>query len=173
MFFGVNKGKQRINNAEEYSRKVDVLVTKCDTLIAELSQVRRGCYLMLESIRGLDAVLSKYVEKMNNISLRLESRSVIRKRVVDPVKKHFFKMSLLTDDESQIFCDSANCASLLKQLMDRSLMNEEGGFLSDVLEYVETNRHSIDRLIVASGVAVDGIGGSALISYSQAKQTGV
>jgi len=150
MFLGVNKGKQQLNSAKDYSDQVDVLVEKIITLISELSQIRRACFLISESIEGLNQVMSLHIEKMNEITKRLEERNLFIKKIVDPVKKYLFRLALLTDREIQIFTDSVNCASMLKQLIDKPLMNEEGAFLSDVLEFIEERTPQIKNIIEVS-----------------------
>jgi hypothetical protein len=147
MFLGTNKGKQKLNDANDYSCEVDVLVEKIKTLMMELSQVRRGCYLMSESIKGLSGVLVIQTSKMRNVSTRLESRSALSKHIIDPIKAKIFKVSLLTDEEAQILCDSVNCASLLKQMLDKPLMNEEGAFMSDILSFLEDQKSNVDLMI--------------------------
>jgi hypothetical protein len=147
MFLGSNKGKQKLDDAHNYADEVAVLQEKIKTLIAELSQIRRGCYLMTESLKGLDGVMSVYITKMNQVIYRLNNRPAISKYIIDPIKKNIFRMSLFSEEESQIFCDSVNCASMLKQLIDKPLMNEEGGFMSDVLVYLEAQKTQIDTMI--------------------------
>jgi len=150
MFLGTNKGKQRLNAAKDYSDQVDVLIEKIITLIEELSQVRRGCFLMSGSILGLNHVMAMHTESMRKISERLQRRTMLTKKIIDPIKKHIFRLSLLTDEESQVFTDSVNCASMLKQLIDKPLMNEDGSFLSDVLDFLDKKTPEIDNLIETS-----------------------
>jgi hypothetical protein len=147
MFLGVNNGKQNLNAAKDYSDQIDVLVERVNTLIKELAQIRRGCHIMSESIKGLDGVLSIHIEKMDQITRRLNSRSALAKYIIDPIRKRIFRVSLLTDQEAQIFCDATNCASMLKQLIEKPLMNEEGGFISEVLDFLETKRPVIDKML--------------------------
>lgn len=152
MFLGTSKGKQQFNEAKNYSDQIDVLVEKIITLIEELSQIRRGCFLLHRSILGLNQVMSMHIEKMNQIAERLENRSFFTKNIVDPIKKYVFRLSLLTEEEAQVFTDSANCASVLKQLIDKPLMGEEGAFLSDVLEFFEDKKPRVDAIIETAQV---------------------
>jgi len=147
MFLGVNKGKQQLNASKDYADQVDVLVEKIITLIEELSQIRRGCFLLSGSIQGLNQVMSMHTSKMNQIAERLEKRSLLVKKIVDPIKKYVFRSSLLTEEEAQVFTDSVNCASMIKQLIDKPLMDEDCSFLSDVLGFLEERTPQIENLI--------------------------
>lgn len=147
MFLGTNKGKQQLNEAKNYSDQIDVLVEKIITLIEELSQVRRGCFLLHGSIHALNQVMAIQVESMSSITKRLGDRSFLTKNIIDPVKKHVFRLSLLTEEEAQVFTDSVNCATMLKQLIDKPLMGEDGAFLSDVLEFFDENKPHVEAII--------------------------
>ncbi len=145
MFLGTNKGKQALNEANNYSDEIDVLVEKVTTLIAELSQIRRGCYLMSESIKGLDALLKVYNTEMAKIAYRLEQRSAIAK-FIDPIKNKIFNIDILSTREAEVFATSANIASILNEIIKMPLMNEEGAFISNSLEVLEGNQTMISEL---------------------------
>ncbi len=145
MFLGTNKGKQALNEANNYSDEIDVLVEKVVTLIAELSQIRRGCYLMSESIQGLDALMKIYNIEMDKIAYRLEQRSAISK-FIDPIKNKLFNMDILSTKEANIFSTSANIASMLSEIIRMPLMNEEGAFISNSLEILECNNQEVIEL---------------------------
>jgi uncharacterized membrane protein len=134
MFLGSNHGKQILNNAENYSDQMDVLIERIVTLIEELSQIRRGCYLMSECIQGLDALMQIYNIEMDKISYRLEQRSKLSKFLIDPMKNKIFNISILTNQEAEIFVTSANIASMLSEIIRMPLMNEAGAFISGSLE---------------------------------------
>ena len=146
MFLCSNKGKQALDNANEYYDQIDVVVKKTETVIAELAQIRRGCFLMSEAIKSLDAVLSEQVIEMDKIAYRLQNRSSISKYIIDPIKKRIFNLSLLKKDEVIVFCDAVNSASLLKQLIDKPLMNEKGAFLSEVLDFLDNKKNDISAI---------------------------
>ena len=148
MFLGTNKGKQVLNEAENYSDEIDVLVEKVITLIAELSQIRRGCYLMSESIQGLDALMKIYNTEMDKIAYRLEQRSAISK-FIDPIKNKVFNIDILSTKEAEIFATSANIASMLSEIIKKPLMNEEGAFISSSLEFLEENKVEVETLTLA------------------------
>jgi len=145
MFLGTNKGKQVLNEAENYSDEIDVLVEKVITLIAELSQIRRGCYLMSESIQGLDSLMKVYNIEMDKIAYRLEQRSAISK-FIDPIKNKVFNIDILSTKEAEIFATSANIASMLSEIIKKPLMNEEGAFISNSLEFLEENKVMVETL---------------------------
>lgn len=145
MFLGTNKGKQVLNAAHNYSDEIDVLVEKVITLIAELSQIRRGCYLMSGSIQGLDALMKVYNVEMEKIAYRLEQRSAISK-FIDPIKNKIFNVDILSTKEAEIFATSANIASMLIEIIKMPLMNEKGAFISDSLEVLECNNKEIEEL---------------------------
>lgn len=134
MFIGTNKGKQALNEANNYSDEIDVLVEKVITLIAELSQIRRGCYLMSESIKGLDALMKIYNIEIDKIAYRLEQRSPLSKLVIDPIKNKLFNIDILSSKEAELFSTSANIAPMLSEIIKTPLMNEDGSFISNSLE---------------------------------------
>ncbi|MFA6192973.1 MAG: hypothetical protein WC665_11570 [Sulfurimonas sp.] len=145
MFLGTNKGKQALNEAHNYSDEIDVLVEKVITLIAELSQIRRGCYLMSESIQGLDALMKVYNIEMDKIAYRLEQRSAIAK-FIDPIKNKIFNIDILSTKEAETFATSANIASMLSEIIRMPLIDEEGAFISNSLEVLECNNQEIEEL---------------------------
>ncbi len=146
MFLGMNKGQQALNEAKNHSDEIDVLVEKVITLIAELSQIRRGCYLMGETIRGLDGLMNAYNTEMVKIAYRLEQRSVLSKFFIDPIKNKVFNISLLSEKEAEIFATSANIASMLNEFIKMPLMNEEGAFISNSLEILEGSKQRIEAI---------------------------
>ncbi len=143
MFIGTNKGKQALNEASNYSDETDVLVEKVKTLIAELAQMRRGCYLMSESIEGLSALLKIHNIKMEKIAYRLKQRSFISKFLIDPIKNKIFSIDILSNNENDIFRDSANIAYMLSEIIKTPLMDEEGAFISNSLEVLEDHKSKI------------------------------
>jgi len=145
MFLGTNKGKQALNEANNYSDEIDVLVEKVTTLIAELSQIRRGCYLMSESIQGLDALMKVYNIEMEKIAYRLEQRSAIAK-FIDPIKNKIFNIDILSTKEADIFATSANIASMLSKIIKMPLMDEKGAFISNSLEDLERKNQETEEL---------------------------
>jgi len=146
MFLGTNKGKQALNDANNYSDEIDVLVEKVITLIAELSQIRRGCYIMTESIKGLAALMQMYNIEMDKIAYRLEERTAFTKYFVDPLKNKVFNISILSDKEAEIFATSANIASMLSEIIKKPLMDEEGAFISNSLEELLVLQPQIENM---------------------------
>ena len=76
---------------------------------------------------------------MQTVIERLHQRDRWHKFVIDPVKK-ILNMAILTDEEAAIFRDSANCAYLLKKLLDTPLMNEDGSFFDGAMKSLDTCR---------------------------------
>ncbi len=150
MFLGTNKGKQALNEAKNYSDEIDVLVEKVVTLIAELSQIRRGCFLMSETIIGLDALMKAHNTQMDKIAYRLEHRSSMSKKFIDPIKNKIFNIDILTEQEAETFAASANTASMLSKIIKIPLMNEKGAFISDSLNILEANKEEIAKIQLQS-----------------------
>lgn len=149
MFMGTQKGKQKLNAALDYSDQVDVLVERIKTLISELAQIQRGALLVENTLLSIDEVMKIKNEEMNNVIVRLESRTFIKKYGIDPVKK-LFNIDLLTEDESQIVVDTVNCASLLRQIIDMPLLDGEGAFLGQVFEFIENEKSLIDSMLISN-----------------------
>lgn len=139
MFLGGSKGKQQLNAAKNYSDQVDVIVEKIITLIEELKRIDRGAELFRKTIVSLKPVMDYQNEKMQTVIERLHQRDRWHKFVIDPVKK-ILNMAILTDEEAAIFRDSANCAYLLKKLLDTPLMNEDGSFFDGAMKSLDTCR---------------------------------
>jgi len=145
MFFGVKKGEQKLNHAKEYEVAVDALVEKILTLTVELSQIRRGASILGESILKMNDVVKIQTSKMTVIIHRLAERSIFDKKIKDPIKR-LFDMSILSDSEAEIIKDAANSASFLRQLLEKPLMNEEGAFLSEVIDFLEKKKSLVDNM---------------------------
>lgn len=151
MFLGTNKGKQQLNEANDFSCEVDVLVEKIRTLMMELSQVRRGCHLVSGTIKGLNGVLMIQTSKLKEVTTRLDNRSAISKHIIDPIKSKVFKISLLSYEEIEIVNDTRNAALLLKKLLDMPLMDEEGAFMSNVLDFIENKQPELENMLNKQG----------------------
>jgi hypothetical protein len=134
MFLGVKNGERKINDALNNADKVNVLEEKIKTLVFELSQIRKACQLLGASIKTLNGILVIKTLELEQVAERLNNRPVLNKFLIDPIRTKVFGHQLYSINEQQIILDSANCAALLKQLMDLPIMNEEGAFLSNVLE---------------------------------------
>jgi len=147
MFLGANKGKEILNEAYNYHDEIQVMIEKMMTLIAELSQIRRGCDLMSKSIQGLDALLKRYNLEMGKIVYRLEHRSILSKNIIDPIKNKIFNISILTDKEAMIFATAANISAMLSEIIRMPLMNQEGAFINQSLEELEKMQPQVELLI--------------------------
>lgn len=151
MFMGTQKGKQRLNAAKDYSDQVDVLVEKVKTLIAELYQVQRGVNLVGRTLIALDELFQIKLEEMESIVTRLDGRPILQKIIIDPIKK-VFSIDLFSEEEKEIICETANCASLMRGIIDKPLLNEEGAFLSEAFSYMEDNKKLIDSMLIDEGL---------------------
>lgn len=100
---------------------------------------------MSESIKGLDALMRIYNIEMDKIAYRLEHRSAISK-FIDPIKNKVFNIDILSEKEAEIFATSANIASMLSEIIKMPLMDEEGAFISNSLEILESNTQEITQL---------------------------
>lgn len=137
MFLGTNKGTKALNEAKNYSDEIDVLVEKVITLIAELSQIRRGCHMMSETIISLNILLESFNKEIEKIAYRLNQRPVFSRFFLDPIKNKVFNIDILTDKEAEIFRMSANVSKVLSEVVQMPLMNEEGAFISNSLEVLQ------------------------------------
>lgn len=143
MFLGTNNGKKKLNEAHNYSDEVDVLVERVKTLVAELVQIRKGADLYSASILTLNSVLMSKIEEMGEIVKRLDERKFVDKYVIDPFKR-VFNIGILTEEESDVIWDAANTASLLKELLEKPLLDGEGAFLAEAMDYVNDSQDKIE-----------------------------
>lgn len=146
MFLGANKGKQQLNAAREYSAQVNVIVEKIKTLIAELAQIRRGADLFTDTLLALNQVLTIQIDMMREVLDRLNKRSAFEKHLRDPIKK-IFHFDILTEYEQVVIKDTFNVASLLRQLLETPLMDEQGAFLSEAVESLNHNQDRIQAVV--------------------------
>ncbi len=146
MFLGVNKGKQKLNAAQNYSDEVDIIVEKVSTLIMELQKIQKGAKIFEKTICSLEQLMMFQNQQMQAIVDRLSTRGAVYKYLVDPVKK-IFNIQILTNREATIFRDTVNCASLLKQITDTPLMTGEGAFMEEALKFLEQRRNSCNALL--------------------------
>jgi len=146
MFLGANKGRQKLNTANNYSDEVDVIVEKIMTLIVELQKIERGAKIFEKTVVSLERLMVFQNGEMQSIVIRLNNRGVLNKYIIDPVKK-IFNMQILTDEEAAIFKDTANCACLLKQIIDTPLMTGEGAFMEDAMNFLQERRAGCNILL--------------------------
>ena len=146
MFLGANKGKQKLNHAQNYSNQVDVLVEKIQTLILELQKIERGAEIFENTIICLDQLMLYQNNQMQTIITRLNNRNVFNKYLIDPLKK-FLKIQILTQEEATIFRDTANTAHLLKQIIDTPIIDDEGAFLEDAIIKLQKEQHNCNSLL--------------------------
>jgi len=143
MFMATKKASQKVNTARNYNDEVELLVERVNTLNAELATIRRGIYLYNGIIRTLDGIMQMKLNEMDSIFQRLDERQFFKKKIIDPIMKQLFKVDIFTNAENQIIMDACNTASLLRQLIDKTLLNEEGGFLSYAYEFAESKKELI------------------------------
>ena len=139
IWYGVSKGKQQLNEAKNFSDEVDVVVEKIRSVILELQKVVKGADLFREVILSMSSLMDYENGKLDRIVRRLDERSLWNKFIVDPVKR-ILNMQVLTAEEASDFRDAVNCASLLKKIIDKPLMNEKGAFMQDAIDML--NEHA-------------------------------
>ena len=150
MFLGVSEGKQKLNAAKDYRDQVDVIIEKIATLIQELKRIDRGADLFKETVISLNSLMQYQNIKMQTVIERLHKRNIWHKFIIDPVKK-LLNIQVLTDEEAAIFRDAANCAYLLKKLIDTPLMNEDGSFFDKALDQLEDYQAQSKPLLARNG----------------------
>ena len=137
MYMGYSSGKRKLNDAKNYADEVEVFVQKVKTLICELNQIDRAAKLFTKTIVSMDAVLQVQIEKLEPVINRLSNRTFFQRVIRDPVKK-FFHKNIFEPDELRAITDALNSAVLLSSLIEKPLMNDNGGFISSSLEFVES-----------------------------------
>lgn len=137
MYMGYSSGKRKLNDAKNYADEVEVFVQKVKTLICELNQIDRAAKLFTKTILSMDAVLQVQIEKLEPVINRLSNRTFFQRVIRDPVKK-FFHKNIFEPDELRAITDALNSAVLLSSLIEKPLMNDNGGFISSSLEFVES-----------------------------------
>ncbi|MCJ8315145.1 MAG: hypothetical protein HRU38_24315 [Saccharospirillaceae bacterium] len=83
-----------------------------------------------------------FLNKINSISKSMNPKSTLRTGFVDSIAINVKKLEKIdemqkqeyTDREKQVFMDAFNCMSIIKQLLDKPIMGNDGGFLSSVME---------------------------------------
>lgn len=137
MYMGYSSGKRKLNDAKNYADEVEVFVQKVKTLICELNQIDRAAKLFAKTILSMDAVLQVQIERLEPVINRLSNRTFFQRVIRDPVKK-FFHKNIFEPDELRAITDALNSAVLLSSLIEKPLMNDNGGFISSSLEFVES-----------------------------------
>ena len=137
MYMGYSSGKRKLNDAKNYADEVEVFVQKVKTLICELNQIDRAAKLFTKTILSMDAVLQVQIEKLEPVINRLSNRTFFQRVIRDPVKK-FFHKNIFEPDELRAITDALNSAVLLSSLIEKPLMNDNGGFISSSIEFVES-----------------------------------
>lgn len=137
MYMGYSSGKRKLNDAKNYADEVEVFVQKVKTLICELNQIDRAAKLFTKTIVSMDAVLQVQIENLEPVINRLSNRTFFQRVIRDPVKK-FFHKNIFEPDELRAITDALNSAVLLSSLIEKPLMNDNGGFISSSLEFVES-----------------------------------
>lgn len=151
MYMGYSSGKRAINDAKNYADEVEVFVEKVKTLICELLQIDRAAKLFTKSIVSMNTVLDYQVEQLIPVINRLENRNFFQRVIKDPVKK-IFHQNIFEPEELRLITDALNSAVLLSSLIEKPLMDDEGGFISNSLDFLEkanTKVNSYQKLIKA------------------------
>lgn len=137
MYMGYSSGKRKLNEAKNYADEVEVFVQKIKTLICELNQIDRAANLFTKTIISMDSVLEFQSEKLEPIIKRLRERTFFQKAIRDPIKKIFHK-NIFEAEELRLITDALNSAVLLSSLIEKPLMNDNGAFISNSLEFIES-----------------------------------
>lgn len=146
IWYGVSKGKQQLNEAYNFSDEVDVVVEKIRSIVLELQKVTKGADLFRDVILSMSGLMDYENGKLERIVHRLDERGLWRKFIVDPVKR-ILNMQVLTAEEASDFRDAVNCASLLKKIIDKPLLNEEGAFMQDAIEMLNEHTGKCNALL--------------------------
>ncbi|MBQ7611940.1 MAG: hypothetical protein IJU92_02585 [Spirochaetaceae bacterium] len=144
MFMGYISGKQQLNEAENYADEVEVFVQKVKTLICELNHIERAANSFTKMIISLSAVLEFQNKKLNSVITRLENRTIFQKVIRDPVKK-LFGRDIYEEEELNTITTSLNCAVLLSSIIEKPLMNDDGAFISDSIEFIESKNQEANK----------------------------
>lgn len=146
VWYGVSQGKQQLNEANNFADEVDVLVEKINSIILELQKIRKGADLFKEAIVSMAALMDYENGRLERIIDRLDDRDLWHKFIVDPVKR-VFNMQVLTNQEASDFRDAVNCAKLLRAIIDKPIMNEEGAFLDEAIVMLEERTSMCNNLL--------------------------
>lgn len=151
MWYGTSKAKQQLNEAWNYSDKVDALREQVDTIAKEMNAVVKGAKLFNTVIESMDELMKYENGRLSTVVERLSSRSFFSRRICDPFRR-LFCISILTPAESSIMRDAVNCAHLLKQFIDKPLMNEKGAFLEEAVQMLKGKRPECNTLLSQAGL---------------------
>lgn len=135
MFMGASKGKQKLEKAKEFEAEVDLLVERIETLILELRLIEKASNTFTKVVVGIDKICQVLNDKLDPIIERLESRTFFQK-LKDFFSSRFLGKNFLLQDELISFQNALHAAIVLKGLIDKPVMNEDGSYVQDCLEFV-------------------------------------
>jgi hypothetical protein len=144
MFFGVQSGKQRLNEAKEYEATIDLLVERVNSLIQELLILENAAKTFNKTISSVDKISNYFNNQLDPILERLETRSVFSK-IIDFVKNRFLHKPILLQSELISLENALNTSMLLKALIDKPIMDENGSFISDSLNIIKQSDEFINN----------------------------
>lgn len=150
MFMGAKKGTKALAEAEEYEAKIDALVEKIDTLIEELKLIDKASTTFTKTIKSVNALCIVLNNRLDPIIERLEARSLWQK-TKDSLNRLFRKKSYLSCSETADLQNAINAAKLLKALIDKPVMAENGGYIQDCLQIIEKSKPEIKKLKLIAG----------------------
>lgn len=153
MFMGAKKGNKALAEAEAYESKVLALVEKFESVIKELELIEKASDSFAKTIASLNVICMTLNKRLDPIIERIENRS-FSQRVRDRFNRMFRNKSYLTPEETKQLCDAANGVKLLKALIDKPVMNENGGYLNDCMDLLKSNQVEVKKLLQNSGVGV-------------------
>ncbi len=150
MFMGAKKGNKALAEAEEYEAEIDALVEKIETLIEELKLIDKASTTYTKTIKSVNALCMVLNNRLDPIIERLEARSLWQK-AKDSLNRLFRKKSYLTNSEMADLQNAINAAKLLKALIDKPIMAEDGGYIQDCLQIIDKSKPEIKRLKLIAG----------------------
>ena len=156
MFLGTKQAARKLNNVMEFYEKAQMFAEQAKTINLQLVIIRDGAYLFKNTIEKLNNVLIRQMEEFDRIFRRIENRSWIRRNVIDWLRIRIFGRTIYTKKEEKIIVDAVNTAKLLKDLINKPLINEECAFLNEAKEYVLNNSQVIEGLTQKYLTNVDG-----------------
>jgi hypothetical protein len=145
MFMGASKGKQKLEKAKEFEAEVDLLVERIETLILELRLIGKASNTFTKVVVGVDKICQVLNEKLDPIIARLEARSIFKK-IKDFISSRFLGKNFLLSDEILSFQNALQSAMVLKGLIDKPVMNEDGSYVQDCLDFVNGVKSQEDEL---------------------------
>lgn len=150
MFMGAKKGNKALAEAEEYEAQIDALVEKIESLIEELKLIDKASDTFVKTIKTVNGLCIVLNNRLDPIIERLEARSLWQK-TKDSLNRLFRKKSYLSPGELSDLQNAINAAKLLKALIDKPVIGEDGAYIQDCLDTINTSKPEIKKLKQIAG----------------------